>query len=231
MTAKTQDVKGALHARDALLRIAADSDLNETAKLFAFCLLAYLASPERAEKRRSGKGRSWVEAVGEMMFADVRKVNVAYVGETWTADAVWRVQRVIANDIPRYKVNHQLISCPVPKTRGKNVGKPCGKNATYYWVDRDPETGEATPEGYCSAHVTTAARLRHSDRFEQWEANGKPSPPANAGGILARHFSADWAKLYAWADPRTEPLPNGKPPTPPRPKLTLIRGGGESSAG
>lgn len=227
-----QDLRGALDARDCLLRIAEDADLDQTAKLFAFCLLAYLASPERREKRRTGKGRSWTEAVGEMMFADREPpVSSAFAGETYSADATWRVQRVIANDIPRYRVNHGRVRCPVLKTRGKNIGKPCGKNATHYWVDRDPNTGEGTPEGYCSAHITTAARLRHSDRIKQWAANGKPSPPANAGGVLARHFSADWAKLYAWADPSVEPLPDGKPPTPPRPKLVLIRGGDESSAG
>lgn len=226
----SQDLPGALRIRNLLLRIAADDDLDQTAKLFAFCLAAYLASPERAEKKRTGKGKAWSQAIGEMMVGTPKVRTMNIMGEVRQYDsAVETVRRVIANDIPRYEVPcPRNVTCPVPKTRGPNTGKPCGKNATTRWVQRDPETGEGEYLGYCTAHMTRAAQLCHQEAWRKWEENGKPSPPANRGGILSRYFNTDWAKLYAWADPHREPLPNGKPPTPPRPTFTLIQGGAAS---
>lgn len=207
---------GALRIRDLILRVAADPDLDQTAKLFAFCLAAWQASPERIEKKRTGKGRSWAQAIGEMM------TGCSY------ERAVSTVRRVIADDIPRYEVRYERLCCPVLKTRGVNAGKPCGKNAISSWVERDPQTGAGIHVGFCSAHITAADKLRRQQLFQEWETNGRPVPPANKGGILARYFNADWVKLYAWADPTREPLPEGKPPTPPRPKFTLIHGGAAS---
>lgn len=217
-----RDLPGALRARDALLRIAADDDLDQTAKLFAFCLLAYKSSPQPRDKKRS----SWAQAVGEMMTGESRTHTVNMFGEQRIyGSAIETVRRVIRNDIPRYEVPYTRIVCPIPKTRGPNAGKPCGKNTTHSWVERNPETGEGTRIGYCSGHHTRAHTIRWQQAHQQWEANGHPTPPANKGGILARHFNSNWAKLYNWADPTREPLPNGKPPTPPRPTFTLIQGG------
>ncbi|SBS73903.1 hypothetical protein MHPYR_180114 [uncultured Mycobacterium sp.] len=217
-----QDLPGALHLRDIVQGIASDPDLDQTAKLFAFCLAAYLTSPERREVKRTGKGQNWAQAVGEMMAGARGEV---VLGQDMN---VWRVRRVIANDIPRYQISFRRVTCAVLKTRGPNAGKPCGKNATHSWVERNPETGEGAHVGFCTAHVTRADQLRRRDVYQQWEANGKPCPPANTGGVLARYFRANWAKLYAWADPSIEPLPGGKPPTPPRPTFTLIQGGAAS---
>lgn len=204
------DLRLALLVRDRMIKIANDPDLNQQAKLFAFCLLAFIVgNPEsgtRSEKR------SWAN-IGDMMRP-----------HTSTDEAIRTVRYVIADDIPRYEVPYHRRGCMVPKTRGPNTGQPCGKGATS-WVDTDPLTGEMTHICLCKNHITNADRERHRQRFKEWEANGKPSPPANRGGVLARHFKANWAKLYEWANPNREPLPDGKPPTPPKPKLTLIQGG------
>ncbi|MCV7026614.1 hypothetical protein H7I77_25225 [Mycolicibacterium novocastrense] len=208
------DLPGAIAARDRMLAISADPDLSREAKLFALCLLAYLVDPQRNNGDRQ---RSWTQAVGEMM--DPPDSNVRRV---YRPSQV--VRAVIADDIPRYEIPYSRGRCPVPKTRGKNAGKPCGRYPAHHWIDRDPQTGEATEVGYCRDHYNPQAEQRAQDRVQQWKANGEPVPAANKGGVLARHFNTDWAKLYAWADPGRQPLPDGKAPTPPRPRLTLIRG-------
>ncbi|MFV8142276.1 hypothetical protein ACNQR7_32435 [Mycolicibacterium senegalense] len=215
-----QDLPGALHARNTLLSIASDPDLTQSAKLFAFCLLAYLTGPEYRTKKRTGKARHWAEVVGEMM--DATAVGHTVLGVDM---AQWQVIDVISKDIPRYEVPFERVRCGAPKVRGPNAGQPCGRNANGgQWIDRDPMSGEGTRIGYCRDHYTNAVRIWQQERYDSWVAHGRPSPPANKGGILARHFDANWPKLYAWADPTQEPLPQGKPANPPRPKLKLIRG-------
>lgn len=216
-----QNLRGALDLRKKALLIAADVDLNETAKLFAFCLLTYLSDPERTAPQGGGaKREAWTETVGAMMCGSQERGS--FRGES---HHVWKVRQVIANDIPRYQLPYHRVQCPVPKTRGQNVGKPCGRNAGSSWVEYDAETGEATHVGYCSRHLLPEHRTQRQESYQAWVEHGKPVPEANRGGILARHFNTDWAKLYKWADPHREPLPNGKPMTPPKPTLTLIKGG------
>jgi hypothetical protein len=210
----SQDLPGALAARDRMLAICADTDLTREAKLFALCLLAYLVDPARADAK---KRRSWTQAVGEMMDPPGSIARRVY-------RPAELVRKIVADDVPRYEIPYSRGRCAVPKTRGKNAGKPCGRFAAHHWVDRDPETGEAVDVGCCRDHYSPQDEQASQVRMQQWEANGEPVPAANKGGILARHFTADWAKLYAWADPHREPLPAGKPATPPRPRLTLIRG-------
>lgn len=210
-----------------MVAIAADPDLGQSAKLFALCLLAYLVDPSDARQRRGGRRRQWAEAVGEMMTGESRQFGITGpAGAQVSCSAVEAVRRVIANDIPRYRVSWSRSRCPVVKTRGKNAGQPCGRSGSHRWVDRDPQTGQATEMVFCRDHYDPAAAAESHRRAQQWTANGEPVPAANAGGILARHFSADWAALYAWADPDITPLPEGKPATPPRPALRLIHGQG-----
>ncbi|MCA9843231.1 MAG: hypothetical protein KC491_01140 [Dehalococcoidia bacterium] len=203
----TQDLPGALLARDKLLAMAADPDLTGDAELFAFCLLAHLT-----EKRLTGRNNNWIEAVGEMMSPDADH-------------GAWSCRRVIAKDIPRYEPPIlKTRGCIALKSRGPNAGKPCGKGGST-WLDRDPSTGEARWLSYCPRHMPAGAHQSRQDRHRHWELNGKPMPPANTGGVLARYFSTNWAKMYAWADPHTEPSSTGKPATPPKPRLSVIRGG------
>lgn len=216
----TKDLPGALLARDRMLAIAADPDLTGDTELFAFCLLAYLI--ERRQTRR--KSTNWAEKVGEMMM-NPRRVKIQFGSDSVVTDGAWKCRRIIADDIPRYQTPpRDGRGCIALKSRGPNVGKPCGKGGTL-WLDRDPETGQGQYLSYCDRHMPVGAKQSHRERYQQWVENGKPSPPANTGGVLARHFRADWAKLYAWADPHTTPLPDGKPATPLRPRLSIIDGG------
>lgn len=225
----TADIPGALKLRDRMLDIANDPDLDEKAKLFAFCLLAYLTE-RRLHGRRSPKRSDWTKDVGMLMIGESEQLDVSFMDHTEVHDtAVYAVRSVIRNDIPRYVPPQGKTRCPALKARGPNAGHPCGKSVTSRWVDRDPETGEGTPVGYCRNHSHPSLDQWRRDRQLAWEANGKPQPPANRGGILARHFASNsWASLYHWADPSRAPQPEGKPATPPAPKLTLIQGGASS---
>jgi len=209
-----------MRARDAIVAIANDMDLDGDAKLFALCMVAHLYA-DRQERTRTGK--HWAKVVGGMMIGDVDRYRINGMDS-----GAFKVKRVIAHDIPRYEVPYKHTVCPVPKTRGPNVGKPCGRNPQRSWLEKNPETGEGAHVGYCSKHITRAHHDHHLALWQRWEANGKPEPPANRGGILPRHFKANWTELYAWADPHRIPLPDGKPLTPPRPQFTLIIGGNES---
>lgn len=208
----TKDLPGAFIARDRMLAIAADPDLTGDTELFAFCLSAYLIERRLTDRK---KNNNWVEAIGDMMMPQSTRV-----------DSVRTVRRIIAKDIPRYEPPlTKTRGCIVLKSRGPNAGKPCGKGGTF-WLDRDPETGEAEFLSYCARHLPAGVDGQsRRERAHQWVLNGKPTPPANTGGVLARHFRADWAELYEWADPHTTPLPGGRPATPPRPRLTVIDGG------
>lgn len=211
----TKDLPGALLARDKILAIAADPDLTGDTELFGFCLVAYLI-----ERRLTGrKKENWVEAIGDMMVARESRQRAAGY------DGAWKCRRIIAQDIPRYEPPRlETRGCIVLKTRGPNTGKPCNKGGST-WLDRDPETGEGRWLSYCQRHMPAGEDRSRRDRYQRWVTNGRPTPPANTGGVLARHFRANWAELYEWADPHTKPLPDGKPVTPPRPRLSVIDGG------
>jgi hypothetical protein len=219
MASSNQDLPGAMRARDRLLQIAADEDLDHDAKLFAFCLTAYLI-----QRRLSGrKGKNWAQAVAEMMYQpDSAEMKIL--------GPVRVCKRIIADDIPRYEIPYlapHKIHCQSPKARGPQAGQPCGKGGSRQtFIDRDPETGEARWIAYCRNHSHPTLDQWRKDRTDAWLANGKPSPVANTGGVLARYFGANWTALYQWADPSRKPMPNGKPLTPPRPQFALIQGGG-----
>lgn len=136
-----------------------------------------------------------------------------------------RVRIAIGDDMPRYKGDMTSPVCDVLMPRR---GDACGKRASNYTSDRDPETGALRLVGRCTRHdVDRAFWLCLEDRRKQWEANGKPLPPHDTGGILRRHFPGyNWADIYTWARPGVEQTPGGgKPKILPRPKLILLRGG------
>lgn len=203
VSAPRRDLVGALRDRDTMRAIAFDADLSQDAKLFAFCLLVHLADPGAGHE-----GQDWVRAVSELM-----QPGNAY-----------RVRSVIAADVPRYEVPYVYARCVAVKTRGPDAGgRCCGSPSGGPWLDRDPLTGEGRYIGYCTRHFTDVIRQLRVDREAQWIANGRPSPPANTGGVLARYFRTDWDALYRWAAPDVVPSVRGDAPAAPR--LVLIRGG------
>lgn len=225
MAQHAQDLPGALNARRDMLAIAADPALDASAKLFAFCLLAHLTALRQAGHRGGVNRDSWATAVGEMMYPPDSFERKHY-------GPIGICRRIIAADIPRYelaRVPAESIQCQTPKSRGPDAGKPCSKPGVGHPViDYDPDTGQTRWIAYCRNHSHPSLDEWRHKRRQAWEDNGRPSPPPNTGGVLARHFATDWDVLYEWAaDPSRTLLPEDNPPTPPQPKFTLIQGGAE----
>lgn len=139
---------------------------------------------------------------------------------------MYAVRSVIRNDIPRYVPPQGKTRCPALKARGPNAGQPCGKSVTSRWVDRDPRDRSAPTSRVLPQLLPPLTGPMAPSPATRLGSQRKTQPPANRGGILARHFASNsWASLYHWADPSRAPQPEGKPATPPAPKLMLIQGG------
>lgn len=202
-----EQVRAALDQRRTWLVLSADEDLTGDLLLLAFVMFSTTVD-RRAGVWKKETGQTWLERVTEVTGWGARKVS-----------------SIIASDFPRYDPPPFTddVACQAPMVRRAVCGRPATSTSMY---DIDPATGERTPIGVCSKHRNvhddlvgfTDAR-RH---YQQWKANGEPTPAHNAGGVLARYFR-DMDALYAWAAPYRRATPGeGKPP---RPVLRLIPGG------
>ncbi|SKF35969.1 Uncharacterised protein [Mycobacteroides abscessus subsp. massiliense] len=81
--------------------------------------------------------------------------------------------------------------------------------------------------GYCRNHSHPVLDQWRLERLRAWDANGRPSPPANTGGALTRHFTGDWPGWYQWALSWHPGLGNDVRRTVPSPSFTLIEGDGQ----
>lgn len=210
------EVKGALEFAALAHRMIDDPDLTGDALLLALGAAERMHFPERYKGRPKSE-RSW--------YGIARRVFPARV-----EGHPERVLRgVLADDIPRYEwideFRDRRCGAPMIRREGK-----CGQAASITWGDRDPVTGEGKLVGLCRRHERSELgrqiRALRMERLREWRENGEPEPPANRGGVLARYFDTDWQRLYEWASPSraARAKPDGKPATPPRPVLTLIRG-------
>lgn len=219
-----RDLGAALRTRSRVLTIATDPDMDSDVKLFAFCLQAYLIGRDRPAGWES---RSWTEVVGEMMERP-NSLSLKAYGPAGVCS------RAIAKDLPRYEapIPDEPLVCRSPKARGPQAGEPCGKPSTGARVlDRHSLTGAGTWIGYCRNHSHPALDEWRRERLNAWDANGRPSPPANTGGVLMRYFGGNWDSLYRWASSWSTTARVGDEPDQdqavPRPCFTLIDGGGQ----
>jgi hypothetical protein len=215
------EVKDALEFAAITHRMIMDPDLVGDALLLALGTAEVMHSRHYTKAPKSE--RTW-SGIALRVFGDDGDVGRR-------RDSRRRLQYVIREDIPQYRPpdldRPGAYRCDAPMVRRE--GK-CGKSASLSWGDRNPETGEMRMLGLCTRHRRTeygaeVERLRRV-RLQQWRANGEPEPPANRGGVLARYFDTDWGVMYEWADPHLSGRApaEGRPSTPPRPTLTLIRG-------
>lgn len=219
-----QDLIGALRLRDRVAAIAAEPALAHDAKLFAFCLAAFLS-----ERRRAGMDtKGWQEEIGQRMHP--------HDSQHYKTFGPWGlVHRAIATDIPRYelpKIPITELRCVALKARGPRAGLPCDNQATGApLLDPDPETGAQRWIGYCRNHNHRSLDEWRGLRHQQWATNGYPSPPTNLGGILAKHFpEGAWGRHYEWAA-SSRPLIDDDEPEPTehqRPQLSVIAGQGQT---
>jgi hypothetical protein len=201
------DLKAIMARDERRRRMLNDPDLTGDLLLFALALDEVITT--RREQGRKTL-RNWVvEAAALVYDIDSNPYYRRYWGK-----------RVIGDDLPRYEpADKKGRGCVAPMVRREGL---CGKASSTVRIDHDPMTGEARWVRFCARHKHLVRDVEA--RLREWSANGKPCPPANAGGVLRRYFSADWDSVYEWAAGRA-PMEGGREATPPRPKLRLIPGG------
>jgi len=158
----------------------------------------------------------------------------------YRAQLGWWHRGILRADLPRYAPvdppNYR--QCPVPKTRGKNAGKPCGRSYVVSHRITDPETGEWQLMGWCRDHEPHGRILIAREKA----LTDVPEPLPNTGGLLPSYLpNYDWQVMYEriderWTPPyvgivaddwpvlaRTQTAPVGKP------SLTSLDGGREEA--
>lgn len=198
------DLQLLMRCNQLVIAACNDPDLDRDSTLFVVCTVVLNYESKTSAAGRL-KRRNWLRAVTEMAGGDH-----------------YFVRKVIRHDIPRYDCPPLENGCTAPMIRREGL---CGKHTIVRGVERDPLTGVATPYGFCSRHRNHADDWRIQQANRAWDANGRPSPAPNAGGVLRRYFTANWDELYRWAAPHITPLASEKPPTLPKPNLRLIPGG------
>lgn len=114
-------------------------------------------------------------------------------------DLGW-VRMVIGHDVPRYEIPRDECGfsgspCEAQMVRRSGL---CGKvPASQHIMERHAD-GTITEHNFCSQHRAHAEMLRRD-----FDSRPRPATPVrspwNTGGALARHFAADWLRLYRWA--------------------------------
>jgi hypothetical protein len=146
---------------------------------------------------------------------------------------------LVRGDAPCYRAKEaNRYGCIIPKTRGINAGKPCGKSGTTFRVT-DPATGEWRMETYCRTLHADAGRIMYA---RERSLVNVPEPKPNHGGLLPCYIKANnWPDLYVWANSTWKPPYVGicaddwpvmaKVATAPLTKVTLsaLEGGRESA--
>ena len=218
--------------RQHLRAIADDTQLDAATKNFAFCLVAWQSLPAAERIRRvqasaaAGRVGGWIGEVGAMMLGSTASSRAPGASGKLLSEfsPVTAVRQAIARDIPRYQpALPPRVQCPA----APEGGQPCAESVGSFWLQRDPGTGVGRYVGYCAKHITPEHHEQRLLSEQLWEDNGRPSPPFNTGGRLGHHFTANWAALYIWADPRQAPSPMSavpsRPAGPPRRALQLVK--------
>lgn len=144
----------------------------------------------------------------------------------------YRVDKALRDDIRRYNPALDLgrkraasATCCAPMVR--RAGE-CGRPASSMGSYRDLDTGRAVALDACSRTEhrqwwNQAHRARHWAAAEAEKAGTLPTPPANAGGVLARHLPRiDWPALWRWYDKKWTAPPEETPAGDARPELILM---------
>lgn len=141
------------------------------------------------------------------------------------------VRGILRDDIRRYDWRQdqgaQVVTrCGAPMIRRTG---PCGQSASSRFMATDALTGRKQWVGACARHRDWFAQQLHIDRANRAADHDEAvSPPANAGGVLARHIpEIDWEGVWRNIDPKWTPPPEDAPaPVRVRPTLTLVVGTG-----
>lgn len=206
MDTSSTDLKAIMRRDERRRGMLGDPDLTGDTLLLALALDEVIAI--RLEQGKQRIGQKWVREVTVLAHGP----DSLGLRQNW-------VKNTIADDVPRYEPEggRGRATCAEPMIRREG---PCGHSATVYFLDSDPETGASRWVGLCRRHRDQ--QRFYDERRAAWLANGKPTPPANIGGVLRRHFRLDWDSIYRWASPDRPPMDGGRAPTPRRPILRLV---------
>ena len=174
----------------------------------------------------------------QVVFNAGGTVEMAKLGNRIFGDRPSRsdIVALLKGDIRRYDFRADpgnagrtwAVPCESPMIRREGL---CGKRSSTTGLMTELETGRRLWSGACTRHRDWWYQA-HRDNRAAVQALGDrlPTPAANAGGLLARHFPAiDWEDYWRKLDPTWVAPPEAKPHVPPTFKLVL--GGAEGEAG
>ncbi len=199
----------------------------------------------RAYRQRIGEMLDDPECTGELLALGIALLDFAILrtsrDKTWGhyADRAlgsrdegysdWRVRNILKRDIRRYdavkdadaKDPARRCGAPMVRRRGS-----CGASASRRALLTDPDTGRKQWLAACRRHGGWFDARVYDNRVAA-DVEDIQAPPANTGGVLARHIpEIDWASTWRKLDPDWTPPPEDEPePATVKPRLTLVLGG------
>lgn len=141
----------------------------------------------------------------------------------------YAVRATLRSDVRRFRPDDSRGACQAPMVRRDGA---CGRHGTNYRPYIDAETGErgwvaacgrAEHRAWMDARVALLRRL-----YDEAAARDEvPVPPANTGGVLARHLpEVNWSAIWRRLDPEWTPAPEGEQRFAP-PRLQMVLGDDE----
>jgi hypothetical protein len=178
-----------------------------TARAKAFDQLERLWADPRFTTLHGGYARDLRATITVWLLLRARGERITWAGlyERVTtnrprADLGYWARGILQADLPRYAPPEDRgRRCHVPKTRGPNTGKPCGRSWAVGSRVTDPATGEWQVLGWCRDH----APLQRAAAAREAQLTAVPEPLPNTGGLLPSYLpDYDWASMYAKVDER-----------------------------
>lgn len=155
-----------------------------------------------------------------------------YAGQVWGDRGIdWKIRGTLRSDIRRYdavkdaEANSPARRCGAPMIRRQGA---CGQSASRRTMLTDPDTGRKQWIAACRRHEDWFTNEVRANRLAFDAVEEVTRPPANAGGVLARHIpEINWESTWRKLDPDWTPPPEAEPEEVPlKPRLTLVLGGG-----
>lgn len=153
-----------------------------------------------------------------------------YAKQAWGHSSEYSIKGVIKGDIRRYDAikdadeRDPARRCGAPMIRRQG---PCGQSASRRAMLTDAITGRKQWVAGCRRHEDWFDSQVRANRSEVAEITEAERPPANAGGVLARHIpEINWEAVWRHCDQSWTPPPEVEPkPVLVYPKLRLVIGG------
>lgn len=150
-----------------------------------------------------------------------------YTNQVWDRAGDYRIHGVLRSDIRRYDAIKDTEERDVARRCGAPMIRrqgPCGQSASRRAMLTDTLTGRKQWIAGCTRHEDWFNARVRENRAEVDEIAEAVRPPANAGGVLARHIpEIDWESVWVKLDPSWTPPPEQEPEAVPVfPKLRLV---------